>query len=694
MAQTEVCVQPCKPIEDYQSDLPMGQEPKKPKSSCCQPGTRSYQFYLSYLTLGVIYGDIGTSPLYTLSSIFTSPPAEEEVIGALSAILWTLIVVVLLKYVCCILLADDHGEGGTFALATLLSRGLRKKISHNGLFHGLDTVFALISILGVSAVLADGVLTPAISVMGAVQGLAVEFEEITTNIVVGVSCAILVLFFLPQKMGTARVSIFFSPIIILWFFALAAIGIYNLTQAPHVLKAFSPHHAVLFLSERGFESWANLGAIFLCVTGAEALFADLGHFNANAIRMSCVFVIPSLMLCYCGQAAALTKDPELIANTFYKTIPHDLFYPMLVLATLAAIIASQALVTATFSIIGQAMRLNYVPRLTVCYTDKREVGQIYIPEINYFMMVIVVAVVAGFQNVTALGYAYGITVSLAFLITAVFFAVVMCVHFNLHWSLAVIFFAFFGFVDANFLAANLLKFTTGGWFSIMITLVLATVLSIWRYGRVKMMEAQTKMTVLESDLNLLNTNNSSNNREQSEDLPLLLQKTDINSAMNLMICFSSTTERVPAALVHFLKRMSIRPRVLALVTVSVVDIPYATSSFHCHKISGFDNIYRVIFYHGYAEVPPEASKIAVQIAIEANCLQPESAAASDEEILNTVDPTYVVGKDRVYCANNSSILHRVFVSVFNVLLKVSRSPLASLNLPPERTLEIGVQVAM
>lgn len=660
------------------------QAPAAHKHTCCRPGTRSYQFYLSYLTLGVIYGDIGTSPLYTFSSIFTSPPTEGEVIGALSAMLWTLIIVVILKYVVFILMADDHGEGGTFALATLLSRGLRARISNDRVFARWDVFFAIVSLLGVSAVLADGVLTPAISVMGAVQGLSIASSLITNEIVVGVSCGILLLFFLPQRLGTAHVSFLFSPIIVLWFIALAGIGIANITKAPYVFKAFSPVYAVQFLSN-GFEGWEKLGAIFLCVTGAEALFADLGHFNANAVRTSAAFVLPSLMLCYCGQAASLIEDPSRISNTFYQTIPTALFYPMIILATAAAIIASQAMITATFSIVSQSMRLQYFPRMTICYTDKSHFGQIYIPEINYFMMVAVIVVVAGFRDAAAIGYAYGITVCLAFFISVIFYAIAIVVHFNRSWIFAIAFFLVFGFVDANFLAANLLKFTTGGWFSVMITLFLALTLSTWRYGRIMMKEAQGKMTVSESDLFVV-----TRPRRPSDDVPLLQM-----DGVNLMICFSSTTERVPAAVVHFLKRLPVRPRILALVTVSVVNIPFVERAFECHMIPGFDNVWRIVVHHGYAEVPPDASKIAVQIAIETNCLQlGSSIPPADAEILDMVDPTYVVGNDHVYCNNNSSILHRIFVGVFSMLLKLSRSPLSALNVPHESTLEIGVQVEM
>jgi len=650
---------------------------------CAQPETKAYQYYLSFLTLGVIYGDIGTSPLYTFSSIFSSPPVESDVMGALSAMLWSLMIVVILKYVGFVLLADDHGEGGTFALATLVSRGLRAKISDDRKFATADTIVAVISLIGVSAVLSDGILTPAISVMGAVQGLSVASPSITNDVVTGASCVIFVFFFLPQKFGTSRVSFMFSPIITVWFLAIASIGVYNISFVPSVLKAFNPAYAIDFLSQ-GFSGWSNLGAIFLTLTGAEALFADLGHFNACAIRLSALLLVfPSLMLCYCGQAAALIVDPTVVSNTFYNSIPNSLFWPMLILATLAAVIASQAMVTATFSIVAQAMRLQYFPRMTVHHTDQTEFGQIYVPEMNYFLMVLVLVVVAGFQNATTLGYAYGVTVSLAFLLTALLYALAIVVHFNKHWTLGVLFFITFGFIDANFLAANLLKFPNGGWFSVTVTVVLSIILLTWRSGRKQMVKSQQAMTVSDADLFILHRP-----RNHSDDVPLLQM-----DGVNLMICFSSATERVPAALVHFLKRLPVRPRFLALVTITVAPVPFVEQVYDIHPMLSYENVFRVLVYHGYSEVPPSADKIAVKIALEADCLHLGSAAPpSATEILEMVDPTYVVGNDSVYCVSGATCLHRTFVEAFSTLLRVSRSPLTQLHVPPESTLEIGVQV--
>jgi len=345
-------------------------------SNWLRPGTSSYQAYLSFLTLGIIYGDIGTSPLYTFSTIFSNPPVEDDVVGALSAMLWSLILVVVLKYMCCILFADDHGEGGTFAIYALLSRGLRATSMSPSRFHIVNGIMATVALVSVAAVLADGVLTPAISVLGAVQGLTIASPSLQSA-VVPVTCVILIILFAFQRFGTSHVSFLFSPIMVLWFFAIGSIGIYNIAQCPSVLRAFSPSYALMFFVNHGYDGWASLGAIFLTVTGCEALFADLGHFNAAAVRTGALcIVLPSLFLCYSGQAAALVVNPNIIENTFFLSIPTPLFYPMLVLATAAAVIASQAMISATFSLSQQAMRLHCFPRLTVIHTDKYEIGQV------------------------------------------------------------------------------------------------------------------------------------------------------------------------------------------------------------------------------------------------------------------------------------------------------------------------------
>jgi len=396
-----------------------------------------------------------------------------------------------------------------------------------------------------------------------------------------------------------------------------------------------------------------------------------------------LFAIPCLMMCYCGQAAAIIVDPTIVSNTFYNSIPAPLFYPMLILATLAAIIASQAMVSATFSIVTQAMRLQYFPRLTVKHTDNIEFGQVYVPEINYFLMVMIIIVIVGYENATALGYAYGITVSLAFVVTSFMYSFVIFYNFNKHWIFGLAFFLVFGFVDVNFFAANLLKFTTGGWFSVTITLIITLILMIWRMGRSRVVKIQEDMSRPLSELFVVH---------QGEKV-IDLNVSDIDS--KLLICFSSSLDTVPAAFAHFIHRFPVRPRNLAFVTVVAVNVSFVEDKMEMSPFPDDPNVYRVIIKNGYAERPPSARTIAARIIREIDSLSERFRSlppASDEEILAYVDPTFVVGRDRVTLKSNTGMFHQLWVHLFQILALVSRSPVGMLDVPPESLLEVGIQV--
>lgn len=695
-----------KPTNRLSEDAPEGDQPKRTEPSVdvvattcfglvsLKPGTARYQAYLSYLTLGVIYGDIGTSPLYTISSLFTSPPTDpDSVIGGVSLLLWTLIIIVMFKYVTFILIADDYGEGGTFALFAFLNRGLRAYIKDDKTFRRVSMFFSVIAIIGVSAILADGILTPAISVLGAIAGLSVASSAVDETITVAVTAVILFLFFLPQRFGTSRVSFIFSPIVLTWYVSGAVIGIINITQYPRILLAFNPAYACWFLGGNydGFGGWQSLGAAFLCVTGSEALYADMGHFNANAIRTSALLVVlPCLFLWYLGQGAYLAQHPEAYTNAMFMTLPDGALYPMLILGIGASIVASQAMVSATFSIVSQAIRLQYMPRLTVIHTDKLEFGQVYVPEINYFLMVMVIIVVAGYQNATALGYAYGVTVSLAFFITSFMYAFAIVVCYKRNVILGILFFCIFGLVDANFLAANLTKFVTGGWFSVMICLVISTILMVWRIGRFAMVDEQKKLNHPMSDLY--------KDREEVDvtgTVKRIVPTVDVSTP--LLICFSSTVDVVPAAFFHFTQRIPVRPKNVVFVTVQAVNVAFVHTELKVEKVEGQARVYRMTVSHGYSERPPSARKLAAFLIKELDCapdMMDYFPPPSDSELVRFVDPTFVIGRDRVVTKPKSGMLHTFAVDIFQVLSVFSRPASALLDVPPESTLEVGLQVAI
>ncbi|KXZ41691.1 hypothetical protein GPECTOR_318g18 [Gonium pectorale] len=476
---------------------------------------------LAFGALGVIYGDIGTSPLYVYSTIFSKlDPSKNDVLGAVSLIFWTITLIVLVKYVGVVLLADDDGEGGTFSLYAFLCRriGIRP---HSGtakedsrIQRGLSTARGTtliarsslhrqgpapwwrqlsangstvrgalrrsragqlslwgMTVVATGMVLGDGVLTPAISVMSAVSGLKEATPAVTQHAVVGISIAILVLLYSVQQLGTHRVSFTFAPVVALWLTANLGVAIYNISRyGGAVFAGLSPHHIVLFFSRHGTEAWRMLGGVMLCVTGAEAMYADLGHFSHGSIVLSfSFFVYPCLVLTYLGQGAFLMARPEDVGETFWKSVPRPFFYPMLVLATLASVVASQALITGSFSIVANAIKLGAFPKLHVQHTSASVRGQIYVGEVNWALMLLCIACVAGFQDTVALGNAYGLTVSSVFLATTALMVLVMVAVWELSLLAVLPFAAVFLLLEGAFVSANLEKIPEGAWFTLVVS---------------------------------------------------------------------------------------------------------------------------------------------------------------------------------------------------------------------------------
>ncbi|CAF9933307.1 MAG: hypothetical protein HETSPECPRED_008596 [Heterodermia speciosa] len=413
-----------------------------------QQYTRLEMLWLAYQSIGVIYGDIGTSPLYVYSSTFTEEPRYDDLLGALSLIIWTLTLMVSIKYVLIVLRADDEGEGGTFAIYSLLSRyvwpshstqprgmlnstppqanivrrdpreertikmerslstdlnrttrSTRSFLERSGF---MKAILKIVGVLGVSLVMSDGVLTPAQSVLGAIQGLKVVKEDISTATIVGTSCGILVLLFLIQPLGTSKIASGFAPIVVIWLIFNMAFGIYNLVHFDHsVLKAFSPFFAGDYLVRNKTDGWKSLGGILLAFTGVEALFADLGAFNRSAIQLSWLsFAYPCLLLAYIGQAAYISNNPAAYSNPFFSSTPPGMFYPSLVVAILAAVVASQTMITAVFQLLSQIIKLSYFPQIKVVHTSNIFHGQIYIPWINWLLMIGTIIVTAAYSNVS------------------------------------------------------------------------------------------------------------------------------------------------------------------------------------------------------------------------------------------------------------------------------------------------------
>ncbi|CAM6092546.1 unnamed protein product [Calypogeia fissa] len=473
---------------------------------------------LAYQTIGVVYGDLGTSPLYVFAAIFSDRiPTKTEVYGSLSIILYTFTLLPLIKYVFIVLRANDNGNGGTFALYSLLCRHAKILVSQNQgpedsevssynlptpsrplkrsnrmkealqkspfLRNGLLTI----AVLGTCMVIGDGVLTPSISVLSAIQGIKTAVPSVSQTIVVIITCVILVLLFCLQRFGPDKVGYLFSPIVLTWFFSIGVIGLYNIVKHdPSVFRAFNPWYIILFFKTDKYRAWVSLGGAVLCITGTEAMFADLGHFSVRAIQVAFTSIVyPCLLLAYIGQAAYLTVNPGDVAETFFKSIPKPVYWPMFAVSTGAAIIASQAMISATFAIVYQAMTLGCFPRVRVVHTSKKYPGQIYIPEMNWLLMILCVAIAAGFQNTNQIGNAYGVAVNADMIITTNLLTLVMLMIWQTPLYLALGFWCCLSSVELLYFSSVLNKIPQGGWVPVVFVVIFSMIMYTWHYGRVK-----------------------------------------------------------------------------------------------------------------------------------------------------------------------------------------------------------------
>ncbi|KAL3741208.1 hypothetical protein ACJRO7_016784 [Eucalyptus globulus] len=475
---------------------------------------------LSFQSLGVVYGDLGTSPLYVFYNTFPQGVKDpEDVMGALSLIIYSLTLIPLIKYVFIVCRANDNGQGGTFALYSLLCRHAKIKTIPNqhrtdeelttysrSAFHeqsfaaktknwlerrpSRKNALLILVLVGTCMVIGDGILTPAISVLSAAGGIKVNHPDVSSKVVVVVAVVVLVVLFSMQHYGTDKVSWLFAPIVLLWFLLIGGIGIYNIWKYDAgVLRAFSPAYIYRYLKRGGRDRWTSLGGVMLCITGTEALYADLGHFPVLAVQTAfTVVVFPSLLLAYSGQAAYLMKHKDHVIDAFYKSIPDSIYWPVFVVATLAAIIASQATITATFSIIKQALALGCFPRVRVIHTSKNFLGQIYIPDINWILMILCIAVTAGFENQSQIGNAYGTAVVIVMLATTALMVLIMILVWHCHWLLVLLFTGLSLIVECTYFSAVLFKINQGGWVPLVIAAAFLLIMYVWHYGTVKRYE--------------------------------------------------------------------------------------------------------------------------------------------------------------------------------------------------------------
>ncbi len=450
-----------------------------PSESSASSAGRSWRrtALLGLTALGVVYGDIGTSPLYALRECFFGeegiPATGANVLGVLSLVTWSLVVVISVKYLLFVLRADDQGEGGILALTELVrrpTRGLARR------------AILVIGLFGAALLYGDGMITPAISVLSAIEGLEVA-TPVFTPYVIPITIAVLVVLFAVQRLGTAGVGRVFGPVMLVWFATLATLGGFAIVREPAVLSALSPTHGAAFLATHGLVGLSILGIVFLVVTGGEALYADIGHFGTGPIRLGWyALVLPCLLVNYFGQGALILARPGEVSNPFYQLAPSWLLYPLVVLATMATVIASQAIISGAFSLTSQATRLGYLPRVRITHTSRHQRGQIYVPSANWVLLVATVGLVLGFRRSGNLAAAYGVAIAATMVITTVLFFVAMRRVFSWPWWIAATVTFLFGVVDLAFFAANIPKFMAGGWFPLLVAALVYLTMSTWRRG--------------------------------------------------------------------------------------------------------------------------------------------------------------------------------------------------------------------
>lgn len=611
--------------------------------------------------IGVVFGDIGTSPLYTLKEAFSPHFAEQlgmvvdqaTVLGMLSLVFWALMIVVTLKYVTIIMRADNQGEGGIMALMALAQRTLAKGSRS-------AYVVGILGIFGASLFFGDSVITPAITVLGAVEGLEVAAPGLH-RFIVPLSVIILVLVFLAQRFGTEKVGRVFGPVMLVWFISLALIGIYNIVKAPDVIRALNPMWGMRFFAEHGGLSVMILGVVVLAVTGGEALYADMGHFGPRPIRHSWYFlVLPCLTLNYLGQGAFVLAHPEAVKNPFFEAVPQWALYPMIVLATMAAVIASQAVITGAYSVARQAMQLGFLPRMQIKHTSQETIGQIYVPYINWLLMITVLVVVVMFRSSTALATAYGISVSATMLIDTLLLALVARALWP-RWRtwvlpLCLVFFA----VDAGFVFANGAKFFDGAWFPLLLGVVVFTLLRTWRRGRELLHEEVRKEGI-----------------SLDTFLPGLMLAPPVR-VPGTAIFMTADKGVVPHALLHNLKHNKVLHERNVFLTVETLNIPYAPKEKRLKIESIGEDFYRVLVRFGFMEVPD------VPLALMRSC-------DAGGTYFDPMETTYFASRETVV-----AIRHRGMPiwrdRLFAFMHRNAAPATGFFRIPGNRLVELGAQV--
>lgn len=613
---------------------------------------------LTLAALGVVFGDIGTSPLYTMKEVFSAghhpvPLNEANMFGILSLIVWALIMVVSVKYVAFIMRADNRGEGGIMALLALASRNAENDLSKK-------RIIMMLGILGACMFYADGMITPAISILSAIEGLELAAPALHP-LIVPITLLVLFLLFWAQSKGTAMMGAFFGPIMLLWFGTLGILGLIEVIQYPFILAALNPIYAVQFFQHQPWIAFVALGAVVLAVTGAEALYADMGHFGRLPVRLAWFgLVLPALILNYFGQGALILKSAGAVKNPFYLLAPQWMLFPMIIIATLATVIASQAVITGAFSVSRQALQLGFIPRMHVSHTSESQQGQVYMPRVNWGLMLAVMTLVLGFQSSGDLAAAYGIAVTGDMVITTLLAGIVF--HTLWGWgklrtiALVVLFLT----IDFAFFAANILKIPDGGWVPLVIGTIIFTLMLTWKTGRTQLYlhlknEAMAVQPFIEA---------------MSAHPPARVPGNAIFLTPN--------PDGVPHAMLHNLKHNKVLHEKVVLLTVKFLDIPYASADRRLEVTALGHEFYKVIVNYGFKDAPdlPRDLGLCAEKGLQ----------------LEAMDTSYFIGKESLIASRKPGMAFwrkKIFIGLFRSAESITNQ----FKLPPNRVVELGAQVS-
>jgi len=606
--------------------------------------------------LGVVFGDIGTSPLYALRETFLHgsglPPTPEHVLGVLSTLFWAITLTVTIKYVVLIMRADNKGEGGVLALATLATRGL------NGKGRTVRRAITVLAVIGLALFYGDAIITPAVSVMGAVEGLSAAAPAFTP-FVVPLSLAILVGLFFLQARGTADVGRLFGPVMLVWFIVLGVLGAWQIAKNPAVLYAINPYYAVRLISDQGLGIFWAFGSIVLAVTGAEALYADMGHFGRSPIRTGWLgLVMPGLLLNYFGQGAMIIEDPEIVRQVFFELVPKDYIIGLVVLSTLAAVIASQAVITGVFSLTRQAIQLGYLPRMEIKHTSETAIGQIYIPRVNWILMGGVVALVLGFGSSGALAGAYGLAVTGAMLVDAALATAVAILVWRWRPALAVGVFGLLAIPDLAFFIANALKIPDGGWLPLLVASFVYFTITTWRRGR----------RLVATELS-----------EGSVPLRQFLERMERvpSRVAGTAVFLTADASHTPAAFLHNLKHNKILHERIIILQVDTMDVPRVSEAHRVEVERLGKGFHTVIAHYGFTEQP--------DIPAALRACRPHGIAYDEMET------SFFLGRETLIPAQRST-LGRIRRDWFISLSHSASATKTFFRIPPNRAIELGNQI--